>query len=318
MKGIRSAAVISAAVSLSLTVSAVAHAAPLDEVSRSEDVAALVAEVAPEVAVHDDVNVDAASASVVADTDAGLVTVPLDPTEDVTIGDGELVLGLPEELAESAAEVTDGGDVVFLDEDVAVSGSVTPLDGGVRIATVIESNNAPHEFSYPVEGAELELADDGSILLYRTHDVVRATGEVDQVRLVDGYIEAPWAFDANGRQVDTYYEVADDTFTQIVVPDTATAYPIVADPTAWWGMYWNISSANANRLAAVLTAGSGVAAVVSVLIAAGVVTAPGALATGIGSGVMAIGGGVIAFCNANGRGIVIKKPWVGPMWCESR
>ncbi|WP_156784095.1 hypothetical protein [Corynebacterium timonense] len=44
-------------------------------------------------------------------------------------------------------------------------------------------------------------------------------------------IDAPWARDAAGKVLPTHYEVAGDTFTQVVeVNQPDVAYPIEADP----------------------------------------------------------------------------------------
>lgn len=90
--------------------------------------------------------------------------------------------------------------------------------------------------------------------------------------------------------------------------------------SSWWQgrvTVYMLNSCNANAIAGLLTAGSGVAALVSVLIAAGIVTAPGAVATAIASAIMAVGAGAIIFCTRNGTGLEVHKAYYG-VWCTNQ
>lgn len=52
---------------------------------------------------------------------------------------------------------------------------------------------------------------------------------------VIGEVEAPWAVDAEGNELETYYEIEDGKIVQTVITDEDTVYPVVADPNiAWW------------------------------------------------------------------------------------
>lgn len=49
------------------------------------------------------------------------------------------------------------------------------------------------------------------------------------------YIAAPWAVDANGSPLPTYYSVDGNTVVQTVETTADTAFPVVADPSwVWW------------------------------------------------------------------------------------
>ena len=91
----------------------------------------------------------------------------------------------------------------------------------------IENEDSPHEASFKVsEGnafisAETFGADTGEVFV------------MDSEGKIHSSIDAPWAYDAEGKPVKTYFEVSAGTLTQVVVPDAETAYPIVADPN--WG-----------------------------------------------------------------------------------
>lgn len=98
---------------------------------------------------------------------------------------------------------------------------------GVQMMFSIENEDSPHETSFKVsEGnafisAETLGADTGEVFV------------MDSEGNIHSSIDAPWAYDAEGKTVKTYFEVSAGTLTQVVVPDAETTYPIVADPN--WG-----------------------------------------------------------------------------------
>lgn len=55
-------------------------------------------------------------------------------------------------------------------------------------------------------------------------------------------IDSPWAVDATGRELATHYEVSGSELTQVVSTDSATVFPLVADPefNQYIG-YWTVS-----------------------------------------------------------------------------
>lgn len=62
------------------------------------------------------------------------------------------------------------------------------------------------------------------------------TGEVyivNKDNVIDTVIDAAWAVDANGNDVDTYYVVNENILTQVVNFDEKTTFPVIADPSAW-------------------------------------------------------------------------------------
>lgn len=62
------------------------------------------------------------------------------------------------------------------------------------------------------------------------------TGEVyivNKDNVIDTVIDAAWAVDANGNDVDTYYVVNGNILTQVVNFDEKTTFPVIADPSAW-------------------------------------------------------------------------------------
>ena len=96
--------------------------------------------------------------------------------------------------------------------------------GSTQILTVIKNASAPTSFAYPVEiseGGALAQNADGSV------NVNDAAG--NQI----GYVAAPWAKDASGKNVPTHFVVTPNSITQVVETSASTAYPVVADPN-WW------------------------------------------------------------------------------------
>ncbi len=113
-------------------------------------------------------------------------------------------------------------------------------------------------------------------------------------------IAAPWAKDANGNDVETFYTVNGDDLTQVVNHVNASVtYPIVADPTYkyWWGGKKSFTNAKSTRAAVI----SGMTSLVPGFAVAAALTA-----------------GVISLCNSKGKGIWVYWTWAGHTWCKSR
>lgn len=67
-----------------------------------------------------------------------------------------------------------------------------------------------------------------------------------------------------------------------------------------------------NKLVSALAAGAGAAGIASVLAAAGVITSPGAIPSGLAAGILALGSAAISFCS-NSHGVWIR--WGLGAWC---
>ncbi len=121
------------------------------------------------------------------------------------------------------------GRNMVLFEDVAkdTDALIQPQrDTGVRVLTVINSDEAPTEFDYGLkldDGHRLRSVEDGRVVVVDVDDIVVAV------------IEAPWAFDAKGNAVATSYTVSGDVLTLEVDHDGSTTYPVLADPVFTWG-----------------------------------------------------------------------------------
>ncbi|MDN4613876.1 hypothetical protein P5G50_05360 [Leifsonia sp. F6_8S_P_1B] len=233
-----SAAVAAATIALATLGSAPAHAAaedPLAAVAAADPTALTGA--APVETTESGV---AAIDATIAGTD---VTVPVDPSDGVSLGIGDNTIGIGLPFAADADRATaERAGVVSYDNN---NGSVTvpsvQADGSIQITTVIAGPAAPKRYTYPLSlpaEQELHLAGDGSVV------VSTAGGDV-----VTGTVAAPWAKDANGAPVATHYEIDGTTLVQVVDFTERTAFPVVADPSITFGTYVVVTMSQATAQA---------------------------------------------------------------------
>lgn len=119
-------------------------------------------------------------------------------------------------------------------------------EGGVQALVIQESAAAPNQVDFQFElpaNTRLELTPNGGANFVAIHDGRDIT---------IGRLKAPWAYDANGTSVDTFYRVHKNTVSQILVPTNETVYPVVADPSydwRWSGLYMILSRSETKWLA---------------------------------------------------------------------
>ena len=99
---------------------------------------------------------------------------------------------------------------------------IQPTARGVRVAEVIKKADAPTETTYAMDGAGFRDIN-GAIIVERDGQAI-------------GLVAPPWAIDANGHSVKTWYTVSDGALVQHVSHHGA-AYPVVADPSVSFGWY---------------------------------------------------------------------------------
>lgn len=107
---------------------------------------------------------------------------------------------------------------------------------GISVLIEIASRTSSHEHQFDIglpAGARLFMSEDGSI------DVL------GDDRYSIGTFEAPWAIDANGNMIPTWYNIEGDTITQVVESNNSTVYPVIADPKFTWG--WVTGTVYFNR-----------------------------------------------------------------------
>ncbi|GAA5199427.1 hypothetical protein GCM10023346_39110 [Arthrobacter gyeryongensis] len=117
---------------------------------------------------------------------------------------------------------------------------------------VLDQGKSSADFSMSIpDGYVAELTNDGGVQLRN-----------QSARIVIPFISAPWALDANGKELPTSYTVNGSKITQHVNTNGA-AYPIVADPSIQWipypvvAMYGWEAETIGKMTASILVAGPG-------------------------------------------------------------
>ena len=166
------------------------------------------------------------------------VVIPVESSDNLTITDVDsdypLEISITEDYS-TGVEINDS--VVYKGEDSAVG--VEVFEGGVRHSYVLENEDSDNEFTinYSSEDfshmdfsySEIDGTTDGSVLIYdNTGDTIAA-------------IDSPWAIDADGKDIKTYYKIDDNKLIQVVETDNDTVYPVIADPTTWKTYFSSIS-----------------------------------------------------------------------------
>lgn len=171
--------------------------------------------VAPEVLAHTPARFDDRPGSAVRHTTPGQpgLTVVLDSV-DVELPGGR----------GRTATLPNGNPVHRTDDGVSMA-PIVKDDGSVQVTFVVDGAASPTSYDFAVErvpGARLALGDDGSVTY---------TAKDGRLLLA---APAPWAKDADGRDVPTRFEVRGNSLVQVVEHTGAgVSYPVVADP--WLG-----------------------------------------------------------------------------------
>lgn len=155
------------------------------------------------------------------------VQVPTEAVDGIVIQEGStrLEVSLPRANAASAATTIRQGVVGFDNRDGSVTAPVVIEDGSVQINTIIASPSAPREYEYDFglpEGASITKLESGALFFY------------DASGAFIGGLAPAWAKGADGKAVQTRYEVRGTKVTQVVEHSSQDAYPVVADP--WLGV----------------------------------------------------------------------------------
>ena len=179
------------------------------------------------VVVEENASAESDGEGYVAETGGTTVEIPGQAQDQIVVTDddsasSDFTISLPNS---GAAQPSSLGGVTYEGSDNSTTTVLPKNDGSVQIVTVLESADAPTDYTYTITGSEgsyLQLQDDGSVAL------LSADGDWE------GGIAAPWAKDANGDAVETSYGVDGNTLTQHVSTTADTVFPVVADP--WWGV----------------------------------------------------------------------------------
>lgn len=211
--------------------------------------------------------------------------IPRDAGDDISVElDGaEIGIGLPQiNSSNGSTRLTDG--TIVYPSNQSSANAVIPLENGVQLLTTISNQNSDDRFTYDLSlppGYRVQLVEYGA-------EIVNEAGQV----LIK--IPAPWAVDAAGAHIATHYVTDGMSLTQIVDHKRTAdvVYPVVADPTYFWGgqVWLNPKQVNNAQIAALLlTFGFRVL---------GPFTTAALMA-----------------CNQAGRGIWVYWTWAGHVWC---
>ncbi|WGD37587.1 hypothetical protein [Lysinibacter sp. HNR] len=199
----------------------------------SDDIAQLIDQVAPH--QGDVVQVKEIDGQTWEANNGSEVNIPSDPTDPLQLTGGDetkLNIILPQNLGLQSGQVASDGTVVYKSSDSQVDAAIQAMhNGSVRVQTVINTPSAAHEFSYAIgEEFQLVFSEDGSLWAVG----LNAAGDFTAFSVGDA-----WARDANGREVETRYEIRGDALVQVVIPTRDTVYPVVADPQwNWYAAAW--------------------------------------------------------------------------------
>ncbi|MBI2410888.1 MAG: hypothetical protein HYV32_03300 [Candidatus Kerfeldbacteria bacterium] len=168
---------------------------------------------------------DVDSAIITSTEDGTIVDIPKNPEDGVTLGteDGTTIeIGLPNaDEAKNAKRIADGV-VAYPAKDGSANAVQADVEGGVRMLTVIDNPEAPTEYAYTVtvpSGGHIELTEDGGAVV------------VDENNEPIAMVATPWAKDAAGNDVETYFTTDGQTLTQHILHNVeGISYPVTADP----------------------------------------------------------------------------------------
>jgi hypothetical protein len=177
--------------------------------------------------VNQTVPAEATNSGYVAASAGASVTIPDSSSSTVTMAQPGLPtigVGLPEDGTTSSAQTTTNGLVAYRGTNGAAN-AVAATAEGMQLLTVIVSPSAPTIYNYPVsvpQGGSLQLNVDGSVMV------------LDNTSQPVAYIATPWAHDANGKPITTWFSIDGTTLVQHIDHTVAgVAYPVVADPSVW-------------------------------------------------------------------------------------
>ena len=137
--------------------------------------------------------------------------------------------------------LTEDGTLVYDDNESDVSFGIQPLQvtgnneavmEGVRTTIVIDNDSAPKSYSFSYDLNDGERIVSSAEYLGEEYD----TGElyiVNEENEIIYIIDKPWAKDANGNNLNTFYTIDGNNIYQTVDFDKNTAFPVVADPSVW-------------------------------------------------------------------------------------
>lgn len=180
-------------------------------------------------------NIEVIDGEITSTTECGEITIIDDELNGIIVESEEspnFSMSL-KEIEDSDPVVLDDS-IIFNDDEFSV---VTEIgEGEIRNSFVIDNYESPERF-------EVEYDFDANIRLdYARDDEGNTDGSIVAVDPEGNAliaIDIPYAYDAEGKAVETYYEIEDNTIIQVVRHKNANvSYPIVADPSTKFGIWF--------------------------------------------------------------------------------
>jgi hypothetical protein len=143
---------------------------------------------------------------------------------------GNTVIGVPNSDQLTDIQTIDN-QVIFSGKNAKFDVVAEAIDGGMRQVVNIKDSSAPTTYDFPVSleaGEKLDINDDGSAKV-----VSSKVDEVSKLPINKTTIDKPWAKDANGKELKTYYSINSSNLRQ-TIETKDVAFPITADPM-WCG-----------------------------------------------------------------------------------
>ena len=154
------------------------------------------------------------------------IVVPEKDSSKVEIisGDLKVNISLPKtDKVNNKGEILKQGIVSYTGESNFSNIVQVNNDNSIRMMTIIDNPLAPKEYEYKLDlslGSKIELSQEGGAL------VKNKEGEIILK------VSKPWAKDAEGKEVKTYYKVKGVSLIQVIEHSKElNIYPIIADPT---------------------------------------------------------------------------------------
>lgn len=171
------------------------------------------------------------------------VSIPNRGTETVKaqISDIEIGIKLPSRVGLSRGDLIGKDTVVYTTrkDDFRIFVQATKnisfdkvAENGIRTFILLNNSSAPTQYDFEfvlpkgcrfVSGYELNIEEVG----------MKEIAVMGDDGFIYGVIKEPWAKDATGESVETYYTYSDTTLMQHISVDADTKFPVVADP--WYG-----------------------------------------------------------------------------------
>lgn len=185
-------------------------------------------------------SVDIKAHSYVPNTNSVKIAIPKTSNHKISmsVGNNNISMAFPDVIENTYGTITESGSIIYKSDNnvnVVVQTIEKKLKqnefrNAVRTMIYIENDKAPKEYHFTydlpkgyhlVRGNELgnsEIPNDG-------------VGIINEEGYAVAFIDSPWAKDADGEDIHTYYKIKGDVLIQSVEFDDNTKFPIIADPT---------------------------------------------------------------------------------------